>query len=70
MAVMITLIAILLPALRKSRIQAKRAVCATNLKQVGIAVAAYLGQHNDRMPYATFMPSMILTVSTMTAFHG
>lgn len=58
MAVIVTLIAILLPALRKSRIQAKRAVCATNLKQIGVAMTAYLGQHNDRMPYASFMPSM------------
>ncbi len=57
-AIIATLIAILLPALRGTRVQAKRAACATNLRQVGIGLCAYLGYNNDRMPFASFMPSM------------
>ena len=56
-AIIATVIAILLPALRGTRIQAKRAACATNLRQVGIGLRAYIGHNNDRMPFASFMPS-------------
>jgi prepilin-type N-terminal cleavage/methylation domain-containing protein len=57
-AIIATLIAILLPALRSSRIQAKRTACASNLRQAGIAVRSYLGAYNDRLPFASFMPSV------------
>ncbi len=53
------LVAILLPSLRKARTQAKRTVCASQLHDVGVAMQSYLtSESNERMPYASFMPSM------------
>lgn len=51
------LAAILMPALRNARIQGRRTICATNLRQLGVALRAYLNDHSDRLPYASFMPS-------------
>lgn len=57
-AVIGLLIGILVPALSKARASSRRAVCASNLKQVGVLMQLYLGEHKDRLPYASFMPSM------------
>ncbi len=57
-AVIGLLISIVVPSMSKARGSAKRAVCASNLRQVGIALRAYLGSNNDRMPYASYMPSI------------
>ena len=51
------LAAILMPALTKARMQGRRTVCANRLRQIGVGLRAYLGYHNDRLPYASFMPS-------------
>lgn len=51
------LVGILLPSLKTARVQAKRTVCATNLHQVGIGLASYLNENNDRLPYASMLPS-------------
>ena len=53
------LTAIMLPSLRSVRTQARRTVCGTNLRQIGVAMAGYLGDNDDRFPHATFMPSSI-----------
>ena len=55
--IMAILFAVLLPGLRKARIQAKRTACATNLRQVGVAFESYMADSNDRFPFASFMPS-------------
>jgi prepilin-type N-terminal cleavage/methylation domain-containing protein len=57
-AILGLLIGILVPSLTRARGQAKRAVCATNLKQIGIGLQVYLGDSHDRFPYASFMPSV------------
>jgi prepilin-type N-terminal cleavage/methylation domain-containing protein len=44
------LMAVLLPALNKAREQAKRVVCAHNLKQIGIAMIAYSAD-TDLLPF-------------------
>ena len=41
------LIAMLLPALTKARMQAERISCASNLRQVGIAINGYAAQFNE-----------------------
>ena len=49
-AIIALLMAVLLPALNKAREQARRVVCANNLKQIGIAILAYSGD-TDLMPF-------------------
>ncbi|MFA9477769.1 DUF1559 domain-containing protein [Phycisphaerales bacterium AB-hyl4] len=44
------LIAILLPALASAREAARNISCGSNLRQIGIAVAAYQAEHNDFFP--------------------
>jgi len=46
-AVISLLIAILMPALRSARETALVISCASNMRQQGIAIAAYLGDYND-----------------------
>jgi len=50
-AIIALLMAILMPALQRVRESAKRAVCSSQLKQVGVAIAAYAGDNEQRMPY-------------------
>ena len=45
------LIALLLPALARTRELANRVVCASNLRQIGIAIAAYAAANEDRAPF-------------------
>jgi prepilin-type N-terminal cleavage/methylation domain-containing protein len=52
------LIAILAPSLSAARGNARRATCASNLRQIGVALRTYLGDSNDRFPYASAMPSI------------
>ena len=49
-AIIALLMAVLLPALNRAREQAKRVVCAHNLKQIGIAMIAYTAD-TDLMPF-------------------
>lgn len=56
--ILAVLIAILLPALSGVRRQAKRTACASNLRQVGVAMREYLNDTNDRLPYASLLPSV------------
>ena len=56
-AVLGVLMAILLPSLRSAKRQARRTVCGTNLRQIGVAMQGYTGDNKDRYPHASFMPS-------------
>lgn len=44
------LLALLMPALQRVKEQAKRTVCATNLRQCHIALLAYSGDYNSNLP--------------------
>jgi prepilin-type processing-associated H-X9-DG protein/prepilin-type N-terminal cleavage/methylation domain-containing protein len=44
------LIGILLPALNKARQQAKKLICTSNMRQVGIAAQAYIIDSENRLP--------------------
>lgn len=44
------LAALLVPALGRARDSANRAMCANNLRQLGIAFALYLQEHNEIYP--------------------
>jgi len=52
------LIAILVPSLKRARESGKRTHCAANLKAIGVGMLVYLEQNNDRLPFASMMPSI------------
>jgi prepilin-type N-terminal cleavage/methylation domain-containing protein len=52
------LVGILLPSLSKARTQARRSACAANLNQIGIALRSYINENRDRMPFASYVPSL------------
>lgn len=49
-AIIAILAAMLLPALNRAKEQGRRAVCMSNLRQFGIALAIYSGDNQDRIP--------------------
>ena len=57
-AIIALLMSILLPALGRASEVAKRASCAHNIKQIGIAMFAYIGDNDDSLPfYGGYDPS-------------
>ena len=50
------LIGILLPVIPRIRDAAKRTVCQSNLRQVGIGISEYRDDHRDEFPAARYMP--------------
>ena len=54
-AIIAILAAMLLPALNKARSMAKRAVCQSNIKQVGSGLISYSMDHNDIIPPYSLM---------------
>jgi prepilin-type N-terminal cleavage/methylation domain-containing protein len=50
-AIVALLIAIIVPVLQKARFQAKRVICMTNLRSIGLAIHAYANDHNDTIPF-------------------
>ncbi len=46
---------LLMPALGQARESARRAACASNLRQIGIGLRVYMDDYNDRLPPAAMM---------------
>ena len=57
MAIIAILAALLLPALTGAKESGRRAVCLSNLRQIGIAIHAYAQDNRGRMPYGPLAPS-------------
>lgn len=55
-SIMVILMSLLLPGLKKSRETAKQIKCAGNLKQIGIAMAAYCNDNRDYLPMVYVSP--------------
>jgi len=49
-AIIGVLISVLLPALTSAREQARRVKCAAQLKQVGLGIAVYAEENNNKLP--------------------
>jgi prepilin-type N-terminal cleavage/methylation domain-containing protein/prepilin-type processing-associated H-X9-DG protein len=49
-AIIAILAAMLLPALNMAKGQARRIQCVNNLKQMGVAIAMYTGDHDEQFP--------------------
>jgi len=45
------LIAMLMPALSKAKAHARRIACSSNLRQLGMVVSSYVGEHKGKLPY-------------------
>ena len=62
-AIIAVLVSMLMPSLRTAKELARRAVCASNLKQTGIAIFLYAGDHDGALPrcfvYSTYGPYML-----------
>src|SRR5688572_31065006 len=55
-AIIAILASMLLPALSNAKNRAWRVSCTNNLRQLGLALAMYADNHNDRIPPAEFNP--------------
>ncbi len=52
-AIIAILAAMLLPALKSARETARRTICASNLKQIGLGVCGYADEHDSWMPVSS-----------------
>lgn len=56
MGILAILAGLLLPGLASARERSRRVVCLGNLRQIGIAIHTYAGDHDDRIPFGPQAP--------------
>jgi len=76
-SIMVLLIGILLPSLNRAREDARRTVCLANLKHIGVGIASYATENNDRgpvvadaSPTTNQSPRQVLSNATQTINLG
>ena len=72
-AIIAILAALLLPVLSGAKERAKRTACLNNLKQFGVAMFVYAGDHGDRIPGAEYNPQTLPIHGpfiTFLLYHG
>jgi len=57
-AIIAILAAILFPVFAQAKVAAKKTVSASNIKQLGLALAGYTNDYDDYLPYPGWMPAM------------
>ncbi|MBI5832893.1 MAG: prepilin-type N-terminal cleavage/methylation domain-containing protein [Armatimonadetes bacterium] len=61
-AIIAILAAILFPVFAKAREKAEQTTCASNCKQIGLAVRMYAEDYDSRLPYLASQPSVTPTL--------
>jgi len=61
-SILAMLIGILVPGLAKMRLVATKAGCASNLRQIGVALQSYQDSHRTHYPSARYMPDPFVTI--------
>lgn len=74
-AIVALLIAIIVPVLQKTRFQAKRVICMTNLRSIGLAIHAYANDFDDAVPFgpdslSNFYPAKGIVTSLLYLYDG
>jgi len=62
-AIIALLVSILMPALAKARLLAKRAACSANMRNIGLAGMIYKSEHHEKIPVS-------VTSHETTSSHG
>jgi prepilin-type N-terminal cleavage/methylation domain-containing protein len=69
MAIIVTLSAILMPALMRAKIEADSAACKSNLRQLGMALLMYTGDFDGRVPTSSVLDESKCWVSIMQPYY-
>lgn len=56
LAIIAILAGLLLPSMSSAKARAKQAVCLSNLRQLGVAIRLYAGDHDGRIPFGPTAP--------------
>lgn len=68
LSIIATIIGIIMPVLANIRKDVEQVTCASNMRQVGIAVTAHRTDAKDRLPAARYMPPPFLSADADPSF--
>jgi competence protein ComGC len=66
-AVMAVLIGIMLPSISSAQEAARRVVCRSNVRQIGLGIVMYANDHDGRLPPSVFLDPSIFTGSVASS---